>query len=69
MRKKKIKSILENNLKVKIDKNTNIKLTNLKNYYSFTLVKIIIEIETIDKKKIPLNKLNKIFRIKDLLEL
>tara|TARA_B110000483_G_C17905335_1_gene430928 strand:+ start:342 stop:551 length:210 start_codon:yes stop_codon:yes gene_type:complete len=69
MRKKKIKNILENNLKVKIDKITNIKLTDLKNYDSFILVKIIIEIESINKKKIPLNKLNKIFKIKDLLKL
>ena len=69
MRKKKIKNILENNLKVKIDKITNIKLTDLKNYDSFILVKIIIEIEKINKKKIPLNKLNKIFKIKDLLKL
>ena len=69
MRKKKIQNILKKNLKVEIDKNTNIKLTNLKNYDSFTLVKIIIEIENIDKKKISLNKLNKIFKIKDLLKL
>ena len=41
----------------------------IKNYDSFTLVKIIIEIESIDKKKIPLNKLNKIFKIKDFLKL
>jgi acyl carrier protein len=69
MRKKKIQNILKKNLKVEINKNTNIKLTNLKNYDSFTLVKIIIEIENIDKKKISLNKLNKIFKIKDLLKL
>ena len=69
MRKKKIQNILVKNLKVEIDKNKNIKLTNLKNYDSFTLVKIIIEIENINKKKIPLNKLNKIFKIKDLLKL
>ena len=69
MRKKKIQNILEKNLKVKISKNTNIKLIDLKNYDSFTLVKIIIEIENINKKKIPLNKLNKIFKIKDLLKL
>ena len=69
MRKKKIQNILEKNLKVEIDKNKNIKLTNLKNYDSFTLVKIIVEIENINKKKIPLNKLNKIFKIKDLLRL
>tara|TARA_B100000767_G_scaffold248215_1_gene248983 strand:- start:2588 stop:2797 length:210 start_codon:yes stop_codon:yes gene_type:complete len=69
MRKKKIQNILEKNLKVEIDKNKNIKLTNLKNYDSFTLVKIIVEIENINKKKIPLNKLNKIFKIKDLLKL
>mgnify|MGYP006100399901 CR=1 FL=1 len=69
MRKKKIQNILEKNLKVEIDKNKNIKLTNLKNYDSFTLVKIIIEIENINKKKILINKLNKIFKIKDLLKL
>ena len=51
MRKKKIQNILEKNLKVEIDKNKNIKLTNLKNYDSFTLVKIIVEIENINKKK------------------
>ena len=69
MRKKKIQNILEKNLNVRHYKNKNIKLTNLKNYDSFTLVKIIIEIENINKKKIPLNKLNKIFKIKDLLKL
>ena len=68
MREKKILKILEKNLKVKLN-NKNIKLNELKNYDSFTLVKIIIEIESIDKKKIPLNKLNKIFKIKDLLKL
>ena len=50
MRKKKIQNILEKNLKVEIDKNKNIKLTNLKNYDSFTLVKIIVEIENINKQ-------------------
>jgi acyl carrier protein len=69
MREKKIQSILEKNLNVKLNKNKNIKLNELKNYDSFTLVKIIIEIESIDKKKIPLNKLNKIFKIKDFLKL
>tara|TARA_B100000767_G_C19518643_1_gene431485 strand:+ start:365 stop:574 length:210 start_codon:yes stop_codon:yes gene_type:complete len=69
MRQKKIKNILEKNLKIKINKNTNIKLTTLENYDSLKLVTIIIEIEGIDKKKISLNKLNKIFKIKDLLEL
>ena len=68
MREKKILKILEKNLKVKLN-NKNIKLNELKNYDSFTLVKIIIEIESIDKKKIPLNKLNKIFKLKDLLKL
>ena len=68
MREKKILKILEKNLKVKLN-NKNIKLNELKNYDSFTLVKIIMEIESIDKKKIPLNKLNKIFKIKDLLKL
>ena len=69
MRQKKIKNILEKNLKIKINKNTNSKLTGLENYDSLKLVKIIIEIESIDKKKISLNKLNKIFKIKDLLKL
>ena len=69
MRQKKIKNILEKNLKIKINKNTNIKLTTLENYDSLKLVKIIIEIESIDKKKISLNKLNKIFKIGDLLKL
>ncbi len=69
MRSKKIKNILEKNLKIKINTNTNIKLTGMKNYDSLTLVKIILEIEAIDKKKIPLNKLNKIFKIKDILKL
>lgn len=48
---KKIKNILEKNLKIKFNKNTNIKLSKLKNYDSLILVKIIIEIENIDKKK------------------
>jgi|TARA_B100000780_G_C20964787_1_gene385161 acyl carrier protein len=69
MRQKKIKNILEKNLKIKINKNTNSKLTGLENYDSLKLVKIIIEIESIDKKKISLNKLNKIFKIGDLLKL
>ncbi|MDA7801187.1 hypothetical protein N8950_00395 [Candidatus Pelagibacter sp.] len=69
MRQKKIKNILEKNLKIKIKKNTNSKLTTLENYDSLKLVKIIIEIENIDKKKISLNKLNKIFKIGDLLKL
>ena len=69
MRQKNIKNILEKNLKIKIKKNTNIKLTTLENYDSLKLVTIIIEIEGIDKKKISLSKLNKIFKIKDLLEL
>ena len=69
MRQKKIKNILEKNLKIKINKNTNIKLTTLENYDSLKLVTIIIEIEGIDKKKISLNKLNKIFKIGDLLKL
>jgi acyl carrier protein len=51
MRQKKIKNILEKNLKIKINKNTNSKLTGLENYDSLKLVKIIIEIESIDKKK------------------
>lgn len=69
MRQKKIKKILEKNLKIKLGVNQDIRLTNIKNYDSLTLVKIILEIEAIDKKKIPLNKLNKIFKIKDFLKL
>ena len=69
MRQKKIKNILEKNLKIKLGTNQNIKLINLKNYDSLTLVKIILEIEAIDKKKISLNKLNKINKISDLLKL
>tara|TARA_E500000178_G_scaffold200009_1_gene197903 strand:+ start:497 stop:706 length:210 start_codon:yes stop_codon:yes gene_type:complete len=69
MRQKKIKKILEKNLKIKLGVNQDIRLTNIKNYDSLTLVKIILEIEAIDKKKIPLNKLNKLFKIKDLLKL
>ena len=69
MRQKKIKKILEKNLKIKLGVNQDIRLTNIKNYDSLTLVKIILEIEAIDKKKIPLDKLNKLFKIKDLLKL
>lgn len=69
MRQKKIRTILEKNLKIKLTKNENIKLVEIKNYDSLILVKIILEIEGINKKKIPLNKLNKLFRIKDLLNL
>ena len=69
MRQKKIRTILEKNLKIKLVKNENIKLVEIKNYDSLILVKIILEIEGIDKKKIPLNKLNRLFRIKDLLNL
>jgi len=69
MREKKIQRILEKNLNFKLNKNKNSKLTDLRNYDSFTLVKIIVEIESIDKKKITLNKLNKISKIKDLLKL
>ena len=43
MRQKKIKNILEKNLKIKINKNTNIKLTTLENYDSLKLVTIIIK--------------------------
>jgi len=69
MRQIKVKKILEKHLKIKIIKNTSIKLSSLKNYDSLTLVQIIMAIENIDKKKIPLNKLNKIFKINDLLKL
>lgn len=69
MRQIKVKKILEKHLKIKITKNTNIKLNSLKNYDSLILVQIIMAIENIDKKKIPLNKLNKIFKINDLLKL
>ena len=69
MRQVKIKKILEKYLKIKIIKNKNTKLNSLKNYDSLILVQIITAIEKIDKKKIPLNKLNKIFKINDLLNL
>lgn len=69
MRQLKIKNILEKYLKVKISKKTNIKLNSLESYDSLTLVQIILEIESIDKKKIPLNKLNKISTLNDLLNL
>ena len=69
MRQIKVKKILEKHLKIKITKNTNIKLSSLKNYDSLTLVQIVMAIESIDRKKIPLNKLNKIFKISDLLKL
>tara|TARA_Y200000002_G_scaffold373144_1_gene371813 strand:+ start:10244 stop:10453 length:210 start_codon:yes stop_codon:yes gene_type:complete len=69
MRQKKIKKILEKYLKIKTYKNVHLKLTEIKNYDSLTLVQIILEIESIDKKKIPLNKLNKLFKLNDLLKL
>lgn len=69
MRLKKVKEILKQNLKVEVDKNKNTKLNDLENYDSLTLVKIILEIENIDNKKIPLKKLNKVFKINDLLKL
>ena len=69
MRLKKVKEILKQNLKVDFDKNKNTKLNDLENYDSLTLVKIILEIESIDNKKIPLKKLNKVFKINDLLKL
>lgn len=69
MRQLKIKKILEKYLKVKIAKKTNTKLNSLQSYDSLTLVQIILEIESIDKKKIPLNKLNKISTLNDLLNL
>ena len=69
MRQLKIKNILEKHLKIQINKNINIKLNALKNYDSLTLVQIVMAIENIDRKKIPLNKLNKIFKISDLLKL
>ena len=69
MRKKKIKKILEKYFKINIDKNINVKLVDIKNFDSLILVEIIMDIERIDKKKIPLNKLNKIFKISDLINL
>ena len=63
MRQLKIKNILEKHLKIQINKNINIKLNALKNYDSLTLVQIVMAIENIDRKKIPLNKLNKIFNL------
>ena len=69
MRQEKIRKILESILKIKLDNKTDIKLVEIKSYDSLRLVEIILEIQSIDNKKIPLNKLNKIFTIDDLLKL
>ena len=69
MRQEKIKTIIEKLLNIKIEEYTNIKLTEIEEYDSMKLVKIIMDIQSIDNKVIPLNKLNKISKIKDLLEL
>ena len=68
MRQEKIKDILERNLKIKLS-NYNKKLIDIKDYDSMNLVQIIMEIQAIDNKQIPLEKLNKIITINDLLEL
>ena len=46
-----------------------LKLIDIKDYDSMNLVQIIMEIQGIDNKQIPLEKLNKIITINDLLEL
>ena len=69
MRQEKIKDILERNLKIKLSNNTDMKLIDIKDYDSMNLVQIIMEIQGIDNKQIPLEKLNKIITISDLLEL
>lgn len=69
MRQEKIKDILERNLKIKLSNKTDMKLIDIKDYDSMNLVQIIMEIQGIDNKQIPLEKLNKIITISDLLEL
>lgn len=69
IREEKIKSILELMLKIKLDNNKKLKLNEIKGYDSLKLVQIILEIESIDNKKIPLKKLDRIFKIEDLLKL
>ena len=69
MRQKKIKDILERNLKIKLSNKDDMKLIDIKDYDSMNLVQIIMEIQAIDNKQIPLEKLNKIITISDLLEL
>tara|TARA_B100001057_G_C22853721_1_gene951964 strand:+ start:2264 stop:2473 length:210 start_codon:yes stop_codon:yes gene_type:complete len=69
MRQNKIKKILEKFLKINIAENIETNLIDIENYDSMQLVSIIMEIQHLDNKRIPLEKLNKIFKIKDLLEL
>ena len=58
----KVKEILKQNLKVDVDKNKNTKLNDLENYDSLTLVKIILEIESIDNKKDSFEKIEQSFQ-------
>ena len=69
MRQNKIKKILEKFLKINIAENVETNLIDIENYDSMQLVSIIMEIQHLDNKRIPLEKLNKIYKIKDLLEL
>ena len=69
MRRNKIKKILEKILNINIEENIDINLTDIQGYDSMNLVSIIMEIQRIDKKRIPLDKLTKILKIRDLLEL
>ena len=69
MRQNKIKKILEKFLKINIAENIETNLIDIEDYDSMQLVSIIMEIQHLDNKRIPLEKLNKIFKIKDLLEL
>ena len=69
MRQKLIKEILERNLNIQVSNNKNIKLIDIKDYDSMKLVQIIMEIQSINNKQIPLDKLNKIIFVSDLLKL
>lgn len=69
MRQNKIKKILEKFLKINIAENIDTNLIDIEDYDSMQLVSIIMEIQHLDNKRIPLEKLNKLFKIKDLLEL
>lgn len=69
MRQNKIKKILEKFLKINIAENIETNLIDIEDYDSMQLVSIIMEIQHLDNKRIPLEKLNKLFKIKDLLEL
>lgn len=69
MRQNKIKKILKKFLKINIAENIETNLIDIEDYDSMQLVSIIMEIQHLDNKRIPLEKLNKLFKIKDLLEL